>query len=76
MPRKSVPRMPDIHMRVIPALWLRGFLKAGMPFEIASTPVTRRRAARERVEQEEEAERARRLDLERGRVGEGMEASR
>ena len=40
MPRNSVPRMPAIHRSVIPALRLRGSLKAGMPFEIASTPVT------------------------------------
>ena len=26
-------------MSVMPALWLRGSLKAGMPLEIASTPV-------------------------------------
>ena len=32
--------MPAIHIRVMPALRLRGSLKAGMPFEIASTPVT------------------------------------
>ena len=32
--------MPDIHSSVMPALRLRGSLKAGMPFEIASTPVS------------------------------------
>ena len=32
--------MPDIQSSVIPALRLRGSLKAGMPFEIASTPVS------------------------------------
>ena len=31
--------MPDIQSSVIPALRLRGSLNAGMPFEIASTPV-------------------------------------
>ncbi len=40
MPRNSEPRMPDIHIRVTPAFRLRGSLKAGMPFEMASTPVT------------------------------------
>ncbi len=40
MARNSVPRMPAIHSKVIPALRLRGCLKAGMPLEIASTPVT------------------------------------
>ena len=37
--RNSTPRIPDIHSSVIPALRLRGSLNAGMPFEIASTPV-------------------------------------
>ncbi len=31
--------MHDIQMRVMPALWLRGSLNAGMPLEMASTPV-------------------------------------
>ena len=39
MPRKRKPRIPDIHSSVIPALRLRGSLNAGIPFEIASTPV-------------------------------------
>jgi hypothetical protein len=39
MPRNSVPRIADIQSNVTPALWLRGSLKAVMPFEIASTPV-------------------------------------
>ena len=39
MARNSVARMPAIQSSVIPALRLRGSLKAGMPFEIASTPV-------------------------------------
>ena len=34
-----MPRMADIQISVIPALRLRGSRKAGMPFEIASTPV-------------------------------------
>ena len=34
-----MPRMLDIQISVMPALWLRGCLKAGMPFEMASTPV-------------------------------------
>ena len=32
--------MPDIQISVMPALRLRGSLKAVMPFEIASTPVS------------------------------------
>ena len=39
MLRKSVPKMMDIQIKVIPAFLLRGSLKAVMPFEIASTPV-------------------------------------
>ena len=39
MPRNSVPRMADIQIRVMPALRLRGSLKAVMPLEMASTPV-------------------------------------
>ena len=35
-----MPRIPDIQIRVIPALRLRGSRKAGIPFEIASTPVS------------------------------------
>ena len=40
MARNRLPRMPDIHIRVMPALWLRGSLKAVMPFEMASMPVS------------------------------------
>jgi len=40
MPRNSEPRMLDIHISVTPAFLLRGSLKAGIPLEIASTPVT------------------------------------
>ncbi len=40
MARNSVARIPAIQSRVIPALRLLGSLKAGMPFEIASTPVS------------------------------------
>ena len=36
----SEPRITDIEMSVMPALWLLGSLKAGMPLEIASTPVS------------------------------------
>ena len=39
MPSSSEPRMTDIQISVMPALRLRGSLKAGMPLEIASTPV-------------------------------------
>ena len=39
MLRNSVPRMMDIQISVIPALRLRGSLKAVIPFEMASTPV-------------------------------------
>src|SRR5258706_16010521 len=39
MPRNRKARIPAIHRRVIPALRLRGLLKAATPFEIASTPV-------------------------------------
>src|SRR3990172_12656381 len=39
MLRNSVPRIADIQINVIPALRLRGSLKAGIPLEIASTPV-------------------------------------
>ena len=61
--------MPDIHTSVIPALRLRGCLNAGMPLEIASTPGQRRRAAGERVEDQEQAHRSRGLDVERRRIG-------
>ncbi len=40
MPRKSTPRMVDIHTSVMPALWLLGARKAVMPLEMASTPVS------------------------------------
>ena len=36
---KSVPRVTAIHVRVVAALRASGFLKAGTPLEIASTPV-------------------------------------
>ena len=39
MPRKRLPRMPDIHKRVMAAFRLRGSRKAVMPLEMASTPV-------------------------------------
>src|SRR5262245_66108550 len=39
IPRKRVPRITDMTIRVRPAFRLRGSLKAVMPFEIASTPV-------------------------------------
>ena len=40
MPSIKVPRMIDIQMSVVPALRLRGSRKAGMPLEMASTPVS------------------------------------
>src|SRR3990172_4376577 len=40
IPINSVARTADIQARVTPALWLLGSLKAVMPFEIASTPVS------------------------------------
>ena len=40
MPSIREPRMIDIQISVVPALRLRGCLKAGMPLEIASTPVS------------------------------------
>ena len=40
MPSNSEPRMTDIQISVMPALRLRGSLKAVMPLEIASTPVS------------------------------------
>ena len=33
------PRIPHIHVRVVAAFFASGFLKAGTPSEIASTPV-------------------------------------
>jgi hypothetical protein len=39
IPRKSTIRMLLIQIRVTAALWLRGFLKAVMPLEMASIPV-------------------------------------
>ena len=39
MPRKAVPRMTPIQVRVRPALRLSGALKALTPLEMASTPV-------------------------------------
>ena len=76
MPRNRKPRIPDIHRSVIPALRLRGSLNAGMPFEIASTPVSA-------VVPLENAWRIRkrliardRLDVERRRVGHRVTACR
>ena len=40
MPMNSEPRINAIQIRVIPALRLRGSLKAVIPLEIASTPVS------------------------------------
>ena len=40
MPRNSVARITDIQISVMPALRLRGSRNAGMPLEIASTPVS------------------------------------
>ena len=40
MLRNSEPRISDIHTSVMPALRLRGALKAVMPLEMASTPVS------------------------------------
>jgi len=39
IPRKSVPRMTAIQVKVIAAFFVSGFLNAGTQFEIASTPV-------------------------------------
>src|SRR5260221_7634635 len=39
MPRKSVPRITAIQVSVVAALRGPGFLKAGTPLEMASTPV-------------------------------------
>src|SRR3989442_684307 len=39
IPTKSVPRMTAIQVSVIAALRVSGFLKAGTPLEMASTPV-------------------------------------
>ncbi len=39
MPMKNAPRMTAIHISVVEAFLDSGFLKAGMPLEIASTPV-------------------------------------
>ena len=39
-PRNSVPRIVDMIAKVFRALRHSGFLKAGTPFEMASTPVT------------------------------------
>ncbi len=38
MPRKRVPRIVAIAVRVVAAFFDSGRLKAGTPFEIASTP--------------------------------------
>ena len=40
MPRKNVARMKPIQIKVIPAFLLRGSLKAVMPLEMASMPVS------------------------------------
>ena len=37
---KNTPRITAIHISVIDAFFDSGFLNAGMPFEIASTPVS------------------------------------
>ena len=63
------PRIPDIQSSVIPALRLRGSLNAGMPFEIASTPVSAVVPLENAWRIEEEADRPDRLDVERRRVG-------
>ena len=39
VPMKSVPRITTIQVRVVAALRASGFLKAGMPLEMASVPV-------------------------------------
>src|SRR5258708_36375867 len=39
-PKKSVPRIVAIHVRVVAAFFDSGRRKAGTPFEIASTPVS------------------------------------
>ncbi len=40
MPSNRLPRIADIQIKVMPALRLLGSRKAGMPLEIASTPVS------------------------------------
>ena len=63
--------MPDIQSSVIPALRLRGSLNAGMPFEIASTPVRAVVPLEKACRIEEEPDRPGGLDVERRRVGHG-----
>src|SRR5579883_3110412 len=53
MPMNRVPRMTAIQVRVALALRVSGFLKAGTPLEMASTPRHRRTACRERLQYEE-----------------------
>ena len=39
MPMKATPKIRPMATRVVAALWDSGFLKAGTPLEMASTPV-------------------------------------
>ena len=68
--------MPDIHSRVMPALRLRGSLKAGMPFEIASTPVSAVVPLEKAWSSRNRPNARGRHDLERRRIGERVRASR
>ena len=68
--------MTDIQISVMPALRLRGSLNAGMPFEIASTPVSAVVPRGEGVQDEEQPTLLRRLDVHRRRLRHRVQRAR